>query len=66
VRACPSINESLEYGHWCGFHVSALRKPVKGLTEPNSFSREKEGGSGKRNPNVETWLTEQKKYDLRR
>jgi hypothetical protein len=65
VRACPSTNESLGYGRWCGFQVSAVKKPVKGLTEPNSFSREKEGGSGKRNLNLGSRLTDQEKYDLR-
>jgi hypothetical protein len=45
VRACPSANESLDYGHRLAFHVSAVKKPVKWLKEPNSFSLEKEGGS---------------------
>jgi hypothetical protein len=48
VRAFPPINESLGYGRWFGFQVSVLKKPIKGITEPNSFSCEKEGGSGKK------------------
>ncbi len=39
------MNESLDYGYQCGFHASAVKKPVKWLKEPNSFSLEKEGGS---------------------